>query len=168
MSKLHHRKFARFFPAYHPRAGEPTYFVEKIVKSLHREGLRPWDIDPKIFSTEVYHIVDPKPHTIRAGHHVKPGDFIRMSVWSGKPYASKQIVIAPDVEVMKTWDFEIVDLGGVICIRLNNEPFGQLHPLASGAQQLSKNDGLGVIDFVNWFNKPFTGQIISWSDSVNY
>lgn len=28
--------FSRVFPSYHPKAGQPTYFVEAIYKALYR------------------------------------------------------------------------------------------------------------------------------------
>ena len=37
---------------------------------------------------------------------------------------------------------------------------------------IAKNDSLGIIDFMDWFHYPrfrkFKGQIICWSDQVNY
>ena len=37
-------------------------------------------------------------------------------------------------------------------------------------KEIAKNDGLEVSDFLNWFKHPsnFSGQIICWSDSVEY
>lgn len=179
MSKIHHRKFARFFPAYHPKAGQPTYFVEKIIESFSDQFTRDWvqwelnnpflaDMD---LDTETK--FDPKNHTIRAGHNVKVGDFIRPSVWSGKPYASKQIIIAPDIEVKQTWDFE-VDACGVIALA---KPGEQLKYLDEGVDEIiARNDGLEYDDFLEWIVMPFyrkgkdSGpmQIICWSDNVEY
>ena len=34
-------------------------------------------------------------------------------VWSGQPYQSKQIIIAPPIQVKKVWDFEICDDGRI-------------------------------------------------------
>ena len=175
MSKLHHRKFARTFPAYHLRAGEPTYFVEKIIATLgydvfSREyfglliRLNPtlehqtlvaffdsfWDLSVGDQSIKT------KPHTIRAGHHVQPGDFIRMSVWSGKPYASKQIIIAPDIEIVKVWDFSVSKMSDKLRFSMPN------------IDRISANDGLSIEDFMYWFDKPFDGQIICWDDKITY
>lgn len=152
--------FSRVFPSYHPKAGQPTYFVEKICKSLHIKGNR-FDINDSIFDEGIYNLIDPKNHTIRAGHHVKPGDFIRPSVWSGKPYASKQIIIGPDIEIKKTWDFDKDLLGGEF--RLNGL---ELHP--AQLEVIAKNDGLTLGELMSWFKKPFTGQIICWSKNVEY
>jgi hypothetical protein len=75
MSKL--ITFSLVFPGYHPRAGQPTRFVEKIWKGLIRMNLLtirshlPEGIDwhgPSFCDSE------PKYHTIRAGHRWKVGD----------------------------------------------------------------------------------------------
>ena len=78
--------FSRVFPAYHPKAGQPTGFVEKLWQSLlivnkENEGFKSelfvlsrnemllkehshwWTTNPI-----------PKNHTIRAGHRWKVGD----------------------------------------------------------------------------------------------
>lgn len=179
MSKLHHRKFARYFPSYHPRKGEPTYFVEKIVHSLHQNGYTDKlnEFGRTIPMEFIYTLCadvreEPKHHTIRAGHHVKPGDFLRMSVWSGKPYASKQIIIAPDVEVKKTWDFEFEPGYFSVNGRIYDGEIESHHELL---EEIAANDGLGYIDFKDWFlmapkkkGDSKEKQIICWSDSVNY
>lgn len=106
--------FSRFFPAYHPKAGQPTYFVEKIWQSLggptHDHAMafaeRPGDYTSSI--AWGYRMVDGiKHHTIRAGHRWKEGDWFSPRVWSGKPYRSKMIQFAPDIQVKKVWDFDI-------------------------------------------------------------
>src|SRR6185312_11465979 len=104
--------FSRTFPAYHARAGEPTYFVEKIWKFLWdneksnynpvREYFQCYDeVFPVNYEDEkenIHHHA-PKVHTIRAGHRWKVGDKFSPRVWSGKTYCSKQITIAPDIEI---------------------------------------------------------------------
>lgn len=104
--------FSRVYPSYHPKAGQPTYFVEKIVKSLHWDRPHP-PVDIRAdFDSDIYINVQPKHHTIRAGHRWKVGDWFRPVVWgndinpkSGRsgPYHSKQIIFAPDIQVKKTW-----------------------------------------------------------------
>ena len=61
---------SRYFPAYHPRKGEPTNFV----KSYKAGG---------------------KIHTIRsnAKGYYKDGEMVSLRYWSGKPYCSKQVEI---------------------------------------------------------------------------
>jgi len=69
---------ARLFPVFHPKAGTPTGFKEKILAGT-------------------------KIHTLRqtAGNR-KTGDIISLREWTGRPYASKQqefartqIVVSP-------------------------------------------------------------------------
>lgn len=132
--------FSKFFPAYHPRKGEPTFFVEQIQGGL-------------------------KVHTIRAGSRWKVGDKFSPRIWSGKPYRTPQLTIAPDIEIKKIWDVEIaIGLGG---IRINGDwNFTDFYPLL---EKLSKNDGLTISDFKSWFNTPsFIGQIICWNENINY
>lgn len=162
MTKLHHRKLARVFPAYHPRKGESTYFVEKLYRSI-LVGTDYVPITGIEQSLSLLALADaaPKHHTIRAGNHVQPGDFIRFSVWSDKPYQSKPVVIAPDIEVVRTWNFSKDALGGKF--RINGK---EIYP--AQLEQIANNDGLSIGEFMSWFNKPFTGQIICWNKTVNY
>lgn len=61
---------AKFFPAYHPKAGRPTGFSESILSGR-------------------------KIHTLRqsAGNR-KTGDLVSLREWAGRPYASPQIEFA--------------------------------------------------------------------------
>jgi len=156
--------FSRTFPAYHPRAGEPTYFVEKLYKSI----LKPTDHVP-ITGIEsglsLFALADaqPKHHTIRAGHRWKVGDWFSPRVWSGKPYNSKMITIAPDIQVKKVWNIEM--------------RFDQTSPVAiiegrvimfDEFKVLAANDGLTPSDLMAWFNKTMLGQIICWNETIEY
>ena len=175
MSKV--MTFSRVFPSYHPTAGEPTYFVEKILKGLpHTEMYEPegLEIDLGMMAE-----AEPKHHTIRAGHRWKVGDKFSPRVWSGKPYQSKQIIIAPDIEVKKVWDFEITTA-------YNSEMRGDISNfiyinrklvLLNEYEKLAKNDGLTVGDMCEWFKIAFEedyreayfkGQIICWNDQIEY
>lgn len=151
--------FSRVFPSYHPRKGEPTYFVEKVVKSLHWD--RPYPpVDIRAdFDSDVYINARAKHHTIRAGHRWKAGDMFSPRVWSGKPYASKQIQFAPDIEVKKVWSFYKDEYKWCMLEQFNLE-------------SIAFNDGLSVVDFLDWFTlapgKTFDGQIICWNENINY
>jgi hypothetical protein len=92
-----------------------------------------------------------------------------LRVWSDKPYRSKQIEFA-QVEVKKTWDITIGDGN----YSINTIQQGSFIP-DCGLQKLASNDGLHVDDFWSWFNihpkklgDVFTGQIICWSDKIEY
>jgi len=171
--------FSRTFPAYHPRKGEPTYFVEKIWNAIESnsfaisyEKICVWnpELNPDILwpfwkSIQLgYSSMEQKHHTIRSGNRWKVGDKFSPRVWSGKPYSSKQIIIAPDIEIKKVWEFEISGSE----IRIDDNIYDGMN--MDILEKLAKNDGLSWTDLLCWFEypKPFTGQIICWSDSVNY
>lgn len=165
--------FSTVFPAYHPRKGEPTYFVEKIWKGLYDNepsGYIPfeWQAYDEAFPTgDKYdenlniHIHLPKFHTIRNGNRWKVGDKFSPRVWSGKPYRTKQVIIAPDIEIKKLWTF--ISNGDYFFI--GNK---QVDVTSSDIPQ---NDGLSSDDFLDWFpveNKIKELQIICWNENIQY
>lgn len=176
--------FSRQFPKGHPKAGKPTYFVEKILLGLYESkqisvskcvelargaGLNENHPMYYIDTLRGYDCSFLKHHTIRAGNRFKPGDMVSLRVWSDKPYRSKQIEFA-QVEVKKTWKVEInvQQTSPVILInsKLLTYDCGRI---------LAENDGLTIADFISWFNihpkkkqHVFTGQIISWSSQISY
>lgn len=174
--------FSRTFPAYHPRKGEPTYFVEKFWNSIPKLdfeliGSLNKNISEKDFNVFIESLtrnINIKKHTIRAGHRFKAGDFFSPRVWgndinhkSGKsgPYNSKQIIIGPDIEIQKIWDIEIIQGEHFFVVKIEGYKKG-----ASDVEILSINDGLELRDFFDWFelNLPFKGQIICWNEDINY
>lgn len=108
--------FSRCFPGYHPRKGEETFFVEKILNGI-ADKTSSGIVDLNKLDERVRGIVndfvllcsseDVKSHTIRAGRRWKKGDLFSPRVWSGKPYASKQIAFAPPILIKKVWDIDI-------------------------------------------------------------
>lgn len=172
--------FSRTFPAYHPKAGQPTHFVEQILNSFDLKMLPTISRTHPIFTpTLCPEVKGIKWHTIRSGNRWKEGELFSPRVWSGKPYNSKQIIIAPDIEIQKIFDFRITternsemrdDLSNFIYIYdkivMNND-----------FKTLCTNDGLSVVDFCDWFNicfeddyktTSFHGQIICWNKDINY
>lgn len=151
--------FSRTFPAYHPKAGKPTYFVEKFGASLNIANIDLSNIPG--FDTLGYFddIYQPKHHTIRAGARWKAGDKFSPRVWAERPYNSPQIIIAPDITIVNTWDFEI-----------NSHGIMQVNGGLVDYDYLASNDGLAVRDLMEWFRypKPFKGQIICWNESIKY
>lgn len=174
--------FSRVFPAHHPKKGQPTYFPEKIWKGFYE--LNNGDIRDFLWYLEQYdnhfgvqniknvHNYEPKWHTIRSGNRWKVGDKFSPRVWSGKPYQSKQIIIAPDIEIKKVWDIKIIHDEGTFEIFIDDKFCFELGSVKS--EHLVKNDGLSIEDFENWFylsiKKPgyFGGQIICWNENINY
>ncbi len=152
--------FSRTFPAYHPNKEYPTFFVEKFMKSQ-----KAYHTHFDWVNWAFFNICTPKYHTIRAGNRWKKGEYFSPRVWSGKPYQSKMITIAPDIEIKKIWDFEIQD--GLILID------NKVYAYSSSTELLDKlaeNDGLSQFQLLDWFQypKPFKGQIICWNESINY
>jgi len=178
--------FSTKFPAYHPHKGQPTYFVEKFYNSLQ---IRYWlklkhlNIDqlnikfanrPGEDKIHSFHanlnseIEASKGHTIRAGHRWKPGDYFSPRIWSGLPYRSKQIILAPDTQVKKVYDFTISNNGRIY---VNGKLLHfNLTKKGINLSIIAQNDGLTDDDLLAWFKWPkqFSGQIIVWDDNINY
>lgn len=172
--------FSRTFPVYHPKAGQPTFFVEKLYNSVlfDTDGMD-FDIGESINEFYEKNPNDKKHHTIRKGNRWKVGDKLSPRYWgdninekSGRsgPYQSNQIIIASDIEVKKVWGFEINEkkeiwVGGKRIVRQDcvSEKIGTLRAIAI-------NDGLSFDDLLKWFQYPkiFSGQIICWNESINY
>lgn len=166
--------FSRVYPAYHPKAGQQTFFIEKIYAKLAdtdssfkipNYANEYWDWH------EYYNCSLPKGHTIRAGHRWKSGDWFSPRVWSGKPYNSKQIIIAPDIQVKRVWNFELH--GGKPFFKIIDCPWtSHLEEITDETLELiAKNDGLLLDDFMSWFHdfsKEQECQIICWDEKINY
>ncbi len=160
--------FSRVFPAYHPKKGQPTYFVEKFIKSwdsshnFKEVAASPFGIakyiDGDFFVNNDF---EPKHHTIRSGHRWEEGDMFSPRIWTGKPYNSKQFQFALDTRIEKVWDITIRGYE----IRINGNILDR-----EAHFQLSKNDGLDVNDLKDWFKIPcqFDGQIICWNKEIEY
>lgn len=178
---------SRTFPAGHPRKGEPTYFVEKILGSLlQSEEItigRCIELARQVFAKDhpmcsynairTYDCKPFKPHTIRNGARFSPGEMVSLRVWQlpGGRYVkgNKQIEFA-QVEVKKVWPVEIYATEFVFEFKVNGIALDK-----EGQEQVALNDGLNLIDFYNWFRihpkkkgQVFKGQIICWSNEINY
>lgn len=167
---------SRTFPKGNPKVGQPTYFVEKVWESLWKyTGFRLQGLETSpLLNDEVNnyqtHDYTPKKHTIRGGKRWKTGDKASLRVWSGKPYNSKQIVIAPDVKLVvkdieidfaeNEGDLKNIIIDGKFFDVFNSETCATEFPL------LCENDGLSESDFLSWFgNKPFSGQMLIWNNN---
>lgn len=148
--------FAKKYPAYHPQAGEPTFFLQKILHSLLPDGMQP-----------VTSIGWPaKHHTIRGGHHWKEGDMFSARQWKDRPYNSPQVEFAK-IKVVKTWDF---------IIHQNRDIEMPQAQATTHISMIAENDGLELQAFLHWFflspefkkKKSFDGQIICWNPNINY
>ncbi len=176
--------FSQKFPVKHPRKGEPTYFVEAVLSQLgidytnHEYFLLLCDlnrdIDQKVlheFYENLSENIPPKSHTIRVGTKRKVGQEFSPRVWSGKPYQTKQIIFAPDIEVVKLWNIQIISYPGFFHIYLNGTEVEKIDTIKT----IANNDGLSLKDFEDWFTVPsknksnhFAGQVICWSEKISY
>ncbi len=166
--------FSRVFPTYHQRKGEPTFFIEKFWASRHVDFDYKAPVKELLLVADILFTDQPKYHTIREGNRWKVGDKFSPRVWSGRPYNSKQIVLAPDVEIKKIWTFEIQAekkperflVNGTVVSEVGEKDWFNARLI----EAIAKNDGLDLADFLQWFRYPknFTGQIICWNDQIEY
>jgi hypothetical protein len=170
--------FSRTFPAYHPRKGEPTNFVEKVLYGLIKgnvPGCGTELLKNPIVNIKALNPDEIKSHTIREGNRFKKGDYFSPAIWGDNinpkngrtgPYQSKQIKFAPDIEIKNVWDIEMKTrlderYKMPYCIFLvNDQPVD--------ASILALHDGLDLVDLLSWFIKPFKGQIICWNENIKY
>ncbi len=157
--------FSTKYPAYHPKKGSETFFIEKIWSFLItiKKNYHPteWDQFRDVHDFNHFSAKDfqPKLHTIREGHRFKVGDVFVPKFWSGRPYWSKPIQFAPPITVVQTYDFN----KSLRTHRVNDKLINCLD-----LQLIAENDGLNYNDFKAWFNKDqFDGQIICFSE-VDY
>lgn len=181
--------FSRNFPAHHTRKGEPTHFVEKILMSMldigHISISKACEIGRELSLPGFQYIdelrkidLQPKHHTIRAGHRWKEGDMFSPRYWgddinpkSGRrgAYQSKQIEFVHPIEIVKTWPFEVDENG--VCSLAGN----YLLIDADIEKEIALHDGLSYKDWDDWIvqpcyknRKPFIGQIICWNPEIDY
>ena len=160
--------FSQTFPSYHPRSGQPTYFVEKIWKYLadHGDAIAANSLKAELESESqnMDREIFPKSHTIRGGHRWKENQKFSPRIWYGAPYRSKQIIIACDLLIRQVWDILILPTKEVF---INGQQFGFYG--SPEIEKLAYHDGLSSEDFQQWFSKlPFEGQIICWDPDIVY
>lgn len=184
--------FSRTYPAYHSKKGQPTYFVEKFWKSLYNMGNHDFmdyeghytdALGVKFIPEENIHNHKPKGHTIRAGLRWNAGDYFSPRVWgedinpkSGRKgaYHSKQVILAPDVEIKRVHTIHI--LPGHADKQIFIDGNWACNWNSYNANRMAENDGLTGPDMHEWFTKSpdfkksgdFLGQIIIWDDKIKY
>lgn len=159
---------SRQFLQNHPKAGQPTFFVDKILKTLRSTGFISLE-NVALFEKYKESFGAPsskqgdKFHTIRPGKRWKSGEMASLRVWSDKPYNSHQVEFAR-VRLISVYDIYIGQWDQVSYgISINGKQYDNMDTLAN-------NDGLPLKDFQDWFphGKTFNGQILCWSDKINY
>lgn len=167
--------FSRYYLKGHPRAGEPTHFVEKIVKGLiNTTGeLSPSIVSGKYkYDCNVLSSIEPKWHTFRKGYRWKEGEMFSARVWSGAPYKTKQVEIC-QIEIKEI--IKITLFPKTKSLRFDTELFGYPTGWYAGLDTVTKlatNDGLAYNDFWDWFGSKnegsISGQLICWNENVDY
>jgi len=159
--------FSTTFPAYHPLAGKPTFFVDQFINSLQQwpQENNKFEITADLISNIYFGNTHySKHHTIRQGQRFKVGEFFSPRIWSGKPYASKQITIYNPVRIEQIYNIHFDGkefyINGFLCA------FTTTIRLASNDGFLPQHEFLQA--FKDWFTKPFTGQIICWNKDIKY
>lgn len=154
--------FSRQFPSYHPKSGQLTYFIEKIIDSLcdyDNSGYEISNDELLLCAQEISNsIVWDKIHTIRAGIRWKTDDDIDMRYWTGKPYRTKQAKIAQP-KALRVASIQITKSKDAMIIHVDGKKL-----TASQIVEFAHNDGLSLEDMNRWFTKDMIGQIIFWSN----
>lgn len=148
------------FPKWHPRAGEQTYFKEKMANAIYHMR------HPVVFEPGEPNNGDEKYHTIRANYELWRKRFeqiergeacLSIRQWSGNPYRSKEIEICrltkdDGIGIQKLkfasdrdghqcwWNFSI---DGRYC---HYDTKADYIP-----NELAENDGLSYKDWQDWF-----------------
>jgi hypothetical protein len=171
------RTFATRYPKKHTNEGQPTFFVEKILKSLdvdyflneaylsrlidlNERNIKSGKLNYKDLENFWFKLITPlhdvpKHHTCRNGFSIIEGEKISPRIWSDKPYDSAQIIFHEPIKVVKTYKLEIEFGDGVSHAFVNHSRVDK--------EKIALNDGLTIENFDSWFNKPFCGQIICWN-----
>lgn len=158
--------------------GKPTYFVEKIYKSIEDKQVS--GNDKKIILNairsgqfNVFKKTKPKLHTIREdkNNRFKPGVMIDFFI---NTRTKDMFRFAPKIPVVSTQKIEIrwyntfgtpvvrvfIDNKSYACVKFDRETI-----ITGKMLELAENDGFDTIeDFFAYFNKDFTGKIIHWTD----
>ena len=166
--------FRLYFPTYHPKAGQQTYFVEKLFRGFPDYVESPFVTSDRLVPKHQYpgigSVIDiwelervkPKFQKIAPGLKWSVGDKFTPYVYLGVPYMSGRILLGPDVEVVKVWDFNWDPYRNVLQIN------GKDQYNMSTLLRLAENEGLELRDFLDWYIEPIEGQIICWNNEINY
>lgn len=146
--------------------GKPTYFVERIHKSLKSTyfndsvGFSPAHV-PKDFDFVMFPLLEPKHHTIREDKNdrwqvgTKIDFFINCRQKNMFRFAPVLPVVSVQEIIIKQWN-------GKPQVYIDGSPFPMQYLLLV---ELAKNDGFDTIeDFFAYFNQDFKGKIIHWTD----
>ena len=150
--------------------GEPTYFREKILAGVGIVSINGDNISDGPIMKDGF---KPKIHTIRAGNRWKTGNKIHMAYGvRTKKYDQfnkgiTELETCISTQTIKLWITgslgqykedgkreEIIYLNAVVDGKIIQQPKLLVH-----------NDGFdSIYQFARWFNEPFEGQLIHWTN----
>jgi hypothetical protein len=164
------------FMAWHPKAGEPTNFREKILNQMaiieqaeNCQECRDWGGgDCRTCYVPAGFNVETKPHTIRDNRSywesvIEREMLLSVRQWSGKPYHTSQETFL-DLEPGK-WGIQFITM-----IKVENGLEAFVCEKSIDIDVLAANDGLSRADFEAWFapyfkrRNVFYGVIIHFTD----
>lgn len=141
--------FSRVFPASHSRAGEPTGFEDKLAAGIKIHTIR---ADEKGFWVE-------NARAINSGRK-----YLSMRQWTGRPYNSEQRVLGERDRI----GLQVIEM---TYSSEDELPKAFVDGKPVPVEELAKNDGLSVPDFVEWFfgtnlysGNVFKGKVIHLTD----
>ena len=145
---------SRYFPKTHKRAGEETFFKEKILSAIGK-------YDDGIGRAIGLDKIDKKIHIIRSNYplwkkrieQIQDGKAIlSIRSWSGRPYNSKQVEICQlDKDsgcVVQMLDLSIFKTHELCFVNSFENSFSAQ---TASCNSISKNDGLSLENFKEWF-----------------
>ena len=115
---------SRTFPKTHKRAGEPTWFVEKINEGKKIHTIR-----------SNYELWAKRARQINDGKAI-----LSIRYWSGKPYTSKQVEFCRQTQI----GLQKLD-------NPTNLIWTEIDGKKCNWEEVAKNDGLSFDDFCDWF-----------------
>ena len=134
---------SRNFPATHSKAGQPTFFKDKMHAAItHNDEY--WN----------------KLHTIRANYPLWRERFnqiargeacLSVRQWTGKPYCSKQVEIAR-LTAEDGIGLEVLRIDKDGSLSAQQDPYGWYTHVS--ASRVAQNDGLSLEDWCEWFANP--------------
>lgn len=164
---------SRVFPKTHPRAGEETFFQQKIYASLHPNLCAMGTPENPIkYPIKILLRPEPKLHTIRTNYalwakraeKINRGEAVlSLRQWSGEPYKSKQREF---LQLTKIGVQHAKVLSGPLAPGLPKSVATFVDGSIKNIHEVAKNDGLSVDDFCKWFKfkDDFNGCVIHFTE----
>lgn len=152
---------AKHFPSTHPRKGEPTLFLSKIINGQESENKNDRPICKLHTIRQNYSLWEKRIKEVQDGKA-----YLSLREWEGRPYWSDQIEIlqltaADGVGIQKIllfddYSFSIPDTHNL------------QYRLSKDLVLVAHNDGLSVDDFKNWFKWKSFNEVLGIIHFTNF